>query len=158
MVGFLYLIVKNVYMLSEGDWNSLFSVSSIVVIVYMLVMVALMIKIMTCLNDRGTMMYDMLESKEFAWDAASNEFTYKDKNRTLRFSGNKVKKWGVISAKKITIDILQLDNGEQIVLEPEFNPDIHPFLAENSLMLHLPECSSLSFWKQLSLNYYKDSI
>lgn len=158
LVVYVIIMVRNFYLTSGGEWSSLFSAVNIYLIALWIVLLVILIKFMVCMAGKYTMKSDLIDDKEFSWNAATNEFTYKDKNRTLRFSGNKVTKWMIHSSQKASVDILRLNNGEQIVLEHEFNPDIHPFLEENKAMLHLPDFSALSLKQLFFLNYYKNAI
>lgn len=147
-IFFIAFEIKNLY----GSWNLM-----VPFLIILILLSFFLLKVLICLHGRNMCKYDNMEYKEFSWDAATNEFMYKDKNRTLRFTGDKVRKWVVLSDKK-PVDIMLLDNGEQIVLEQEFNPDIHPFLEENKAMLHIPNWSALTTKQIFFLNYYKDSI
>lgn len=86
--------------------------------------------------------YDNMLDKEFAWDAVKQQFSYKDKNRSFCFKSADIEKWVCTSNAISSIDIILIDNGEQIVLESTFNPDIRTFLWNNKEKLRLPRPSS----------------
>ena len=106
-------------------------------------------------KEIAQMEFDIMLDKTFGWDEDKKQFVYSDKYRTLRFYGEDVEKWVSIQAKYgSTTDIMRLRNGEQIVLEDFFNPEIYPFLHENEKELGLPKSKRIC----RTVNYYKDPI
>jgi len=98
--------------------------------------------------------FDIIQEKTFRYEAETRQMVYTDKYRTLRFRGDDVVKWVAPGHYDNTDNILCLRNGEQIVLEAFFNPNIYPFLKEHQTELDLP--ARKRFVKPV--NYYKESI
>ena len=83
-------------------------------------------------------MRDNIPSKEFAWDARTQQFRYKDKERIIRFISSDVRKWCKRDGYLGYLIAIRLKNDEQIILEEIFNPDAFTFLSEHAEELHLP--------------------
>ena len=99
-------------------------------------------------------MFDILANKQFSYSPSTNRLTYTDPKRSFTFAGTDVVKWVSVMAKGATTDILRLQNGEQIVLESKFNPDIHFFLHEYRHVLQLPDPKPTT----MVINYYRNPI
>ena len=99
-------------------------------------------------------MFDIIADKQFCYNPSTNRLTYKDPKRTFTFAGTDVVKWVSCMAKGTSTDILRLQNGEQIVLESMFNPDVHSFLHEYRHVLQLPDPKSMT----MVMNYYRNPI
>jgi hypothetical protein len=85
--------------------------------------------------------YELMPTKEFAWDEATSQFIYKDKNGTIRFRGDDLEIWHsfVNNRSQIPTDIFTLRTGEKIILEGEWNPELHNYLNNFRNLLGLPE-------------------
>lgn len=83
--------------------------------------------------------YDNAPYMEFAWDAAKQQFYYKDKQRSFWFRSYDIEKWTSIANVAGSSDVMRLSNGEQIILDDIFNSDVHSFLIENKEALELPD-------------------
>ena len=100
-------------------------------------------------------MFDILANKQFSYSPSINRLTYTDPKRSFTFAGTDVVKWvSGVMAKGATTDILRLQNGEQIVLESKFNPDVHFFLHEYRHVLQLPDPKPMT----MVINYYRNPI
>ncbi len=99
-------------------------------------------------------MFDIIADKQFSYNFSTNRLTYKDPKRTFTFAGTDVVKWVSVMAKGASTDILRLQNGEQIVLESKFNPDVHSFLHEYRHVLQLPAPERTT----MVINYYRNPV
>ena len=122
----------------------------------MLVFWGWLIHVLIHTNESTKMMYDIIENKEFGWNAINQRFEYKDKYRSFTFTSDDIVKWVSVTPRysEVGTNIIRLRNENQIVLEGVFNPDIHKFLRENQYALRLP--SPVSF--TMTTNVYKDPI
>lgn len=85
--------------------------------------------------------YELMLTKEFAWDEAASQFIYHDQNGTIRFRGDDLETWHsfVNNKSKESTEIFTLHMGEKIILEGEWNPEVHNYLNTNRNLLGLPE-------------------
>lgn len=131
---------------------------SIILLGTMLLMLPLfyyLIRYMENDKEMAVCQFDIIQEKTFRYEAETRQMVYTDKYRTIRFRGDDVVKWAAPgNAYYNTDNILCLRNGEQIVLEAFFNPDIYPFLIKYQTELDLP--APKRFVKPI--NYYKESI
>ena len=154
-----YLVCLNYAELrSTPDWReSEFLVPMIVlscVIVFVLCLIVYLARVVVVMSRISDKVYELIETKQFAWDPKTNEFFYADKDRKLRFKGDDVDKWVSVNNKGNTTDIMRLRNGEQFVLEGKFNPGIYPYLHDNRIVMRLPEPKFLTW----TINCYEDPI
>lgn len=160
LFGVLIFMVHLAYteLSSAPDWQK----SEFLIPIVVSMLAALMILCLSVYLIRVTVemihmsetVYELFETKTFAWDPKTNEFFYTDKDRKLRFKGDDVDKWVSVNNKGNTTDIMRLRNGEQFVLEGKFNPNIYPYLHENRIIMRLPEPKFLTW----TINCYKDPI
>lgn len=88
--------------------------------------------------------YDQMPDKQFGYDYQTDKFYYKDNNRELTFSADQIEKWYSMTGRTgETTDIFLLPDEKPIVLEGEFNPEVHDFLIMRKEMLHLPKPSAM---------------
>lgn len=131
---------------------------SIILLGTMLLMLPLfyyLIRYMENDKEMAVCQFDIIQEKTFRYEAETRQMVYTDKYRTIRFRGDDVVKWAAPGHYyDYTDNILCLRNGEQIVLEAFFNPDIYHFLIEHQTELDLP--APTRFVKPV--NYYKESI
>lgn len=85
--------------------------------------------------------YELMPTKEFSWDETTKQFTYKDKDCTLRFKGDDIEKWVsyVNNKSNEPTEIVTLRTGEKFILEGEWNMEVHDFLNLNRTELALPK-------------------
>ena len=85
--------------------------------------------------------YELMPTKELAWDETASQFIYKDKNGTIRFRGDDIERWTsyVNNKSQESTDIILLRTGEKIILEGEWNPELHTYLNNYRNLLGLPE-------------------
>lgn len=85
--------------------------------------------------------YELMPTKEFSWDETHTQFIYKDKDHTLRFKGDDIEKWVsfVNNRTNESTEIITLCDGEKIILEGEWNAEVHDFLNLNRTELALPK-------------------
>ncbi|MBQ2520286.1 MAG: hypothetical protein II540_03250 [Paludibacteraceae bacterium] len=154
-----YLVCLNYAELrSTPDWReSEFLIPMIVlscVIVFVLCLIVYLARVVVVMSRISDKVYELIETKQFAWDPVTNEFIYSDKDRNLRFKGDDVDKWVSVSSKGATTDIMRLRNGEQFVLEGKFNPAVYGFLHDHQREMHLPQPKLMT----LTVNCYEDPI
>lgn len=91
--------------------------------------------------DKLPAKYELMPTKEFAWDETASQFFYKDKNGTIRFRGEDLETWHsfVNNKSQEPTDIFTLHTGEKIILEGEWNPELHNYLNMYRNLLGLPE-------------------
>lgn len=85
--------------------------------------------------------YELMPTKELAWDETASQFIYKDKNGTIRFRGDDIERWTsyVNNKSQESTDIILLRTGEKIILEGEWNSELHTYLNNYRNLLGLPE-------------------
>ena len=104
--------------------------------------------------------YDIMESKSLTYSSDKHVFTYKDKYRTITFKGRDVQKWVSVVARvrysesTNKVNIILLRNGEQMVFEDKFNPDVHNFLHVHKISIGLPDPKPMT----TVVNYYDNPI
>lgn len=91
--------------------------------------------------------YELMPTKEFSWDETTKQFTYKDKDCTLRFKGDDIEKWVsyVNNKSNESTEIVTLRTGEKFILEGEWNMEVHDFLNQNRIDLNLPKPKRFTF-------------
>jgi hypothetical protein len=105
-------------------------------------------------KNRAGIKYILMPDKQFGWDEEAKQFFYKDKNRSLRFTGKDVEKWSsyIMYKTNIPIDIFLLKTGERLVLEGDWNEEVHDYLQNFHNLLDLPKPSGMAWM----LDVYKD--
>lgn len=97
--------------------------------------------------ERTPSKYELMPTKEFSWDETTKQFTYKDKDCTLRFKGDDIEKWVsyVNNKSNEPTEIVTLRTGEKFILEGEWNMEVHDFLNLNRTELNLPKPKRFTF-------------
>ena len=105
-------------------------------------------------KNRAGIKYILMPDKQFGWDEEAQQFFYKDRNHSLRFKGDDVKTWNsyIQNNTNIPMDIILLKTGERLVLEGDWNDEVHDYLQNFHNLLGLPKPSSM-VWM---LDVYKD--
>lgn len=89
--------------------------------------------------------------KQFGYDPATEKFYYKDNTRELTFTADQIEKWYSMTNKYgQTTDIFLLPDEDPIVLESEFNTEVHNYLIFHKEMYHLPKPHAMWF----KIRYY----
>lgn len=119
------------------DINAISLILFVIGVAAMLLCFFLFRKVLERLPDK----YEIMPTKEFGWDETHNQFIYKDKDQTLRFKGDDIEKWVsyVNSKSGEPTEIILLHTGEKMILEGEWNMEVHNYLNLNRTALGLPK-------------------
>lgn len=141
----LFIPASGIFLIIVGS-HEFYGVSILAIItmlgfeIYFLSALLKMMRLMRKSAQAFPNMRNNISSKEFAWDADTQQFRYKDKERSIRFKSSDVRKWCIRKASLLYNGLIaiRLNNDEQIILEEIFNPVALTFLSEHAEELHLP--------------------
>lgn len=143
------------YMMRDVDAGGIIGLLFPITIVSVMVLSAVMAFFFNRIKGRVSKIIDLMGGKEFTWNEEKRLFIYKDKDRTIRFTGEEVKRW--ISVENMQngnypCEIIDLRTGERIILEEYWNEQVHNFLKYNRKELGLPAAKN-ALWE---IDIYKN--
>jgi len=134
------------YMIFWGSGTFIFTAFSLMLCIIGVAIMIMCFFVFRKVLERLPEKYAIMPTKEFSWDEQRKQFTYKDKDQTLRFKSDDIEKWVsyVNNKSQESTEIIHLLTGEKIILEGEWNAEVHNYLNNNRNSLGLPQPKRLT--------------